>query len=382
MLDFFPGGPSLVVVFEDARGPVLKPDPLRDVPGARFLRKEGHSVLAVKTLRRDWFRAAALWAAMRALVAAGFFAGFGRVVFHGSSMGGYGALVFSALVPGSLVLAYAPQTTLDLRRVPWDRRYPVGSAEDWSDPLSDAAVAAAAAARVVVVYDPFEPSDARHVARLGTGNLLALRLPFCGHLPAAMLQGCGQLRPVWRAFLAGTLDAAGFARLARGRRGLASYWLHFGQAARWPAVKAACLARFEAIEPATAEALLLRAEVALAAGDAAAAEAAARQGLALQPGLRPLAERLLAALEHQGRLDEALAVALAALARAPGQGSLVLAAARLHLALGEPAAAQALARAALAAQPGQERLRQLVRQLDAADHGREPPLVARLVIPR
>ncbi|WP_159994369.1 hypothetical protein [Roseomonas sp. 18066] len=366
VLDFFAGGPCLVVVFEDARGPVLKPDPLRDVPGARFLRREGHSVLAVKTLRRDWFRGAALWQAMRDLAAAGFFAGFDRVVFHGSSMGGYGALAFSALAPGALVLAYAPQTTLDRRRVPWDTRYPVGSAEDWSDPLSDAAVAAAGAARVAVVFDPFERSDARHVARLGTANLLALPLPFCSHLPAAALQGFGQLRPVWRGFLDGTLTGQGFARLARGRRGLAGHWLHFGQRARAPAVKFACLARLEAIEPASAEALLLRAEASLAVGDAVAAEAAARQGLALRPDLRELIDRLVEALERQARPAAARDLALAALARFPRHVPLVLAAARLHVALGEVAAARELARSAFAAQPGQGRLQRLLRQLEAA----------------
>lgn len=362
VLDHYPGGPVLVVIFEDARGPVLKPDPLRELPGVGFLRREGHSVLAVKTLKRDWYRGRPLLDFMGRLAQQGFFAAFERVVFYGSSMGGYGALAFSCLAPRALVLSYSPQTTLDPALVPWDTRYPVGSAADWSGPFADGAVCAASAARVVVVYDPFERSDTRQVARLARHNLLALKLPFAGHATQPALQQMGQLKVVLPSLLASTLQAEGFALAARRRRQLVEYWVAFARRARRLSVQQACLARAEAIDPATLPALALRAEVTLAAGDPAAAEAAARQGLALKPGARRLTETLIRALQAQGLAEAALAAAQAALASDPKHLGFIQPCIRLLLQQGEPAAAQQVLQAALLRLPRHPRLLQLARE--------------------
>ncbi|MDB2662617.1 hypothetical protein N9Y61_02110 [Paracoccaceae bacterium] len=38
-------------------------------------------------------------------------------------MGAFGALGFAHLAPGSTVIAFSPQTTLDQSIAPWDRRF-------------------------------------------------------------------------------------------------------------------------------------------------------------------------------------------------------------------------------------------------------------------
>jgi len=365
VLDLFPGGSCLVVVFEDARGPVLKPDPLREISGVRFVCSEGHTVLAVKTLKRDWYRGRPLLDFMTRLAQEGFFASFERVVFYGGSMGGYGALAFSCLAPGALVLAYSPQTTLDPVLVPWDLRYPVGRGADWTGPFGDAAVSAASAERVVVVYDPFERSDARQVARLAPDNLLALKLPFAGHGTPAMLAQVGELKGVLRSLLNGSLDLPGFARVARKRRQVVSYWTEFGRQARSLAVKRTCLRRADAIEPGTLPGLILQAEVSMADSDPAAAEVAARRGLAIEPRVGNLTEILVQALQDQGKTAEALTAARDALARYPKNFRIIRANVRLLQRQGDLETARSVVSAGLEQLPHHPRLLHLSRELTA-----------------
>lgn len=202
---------------------------VRDLDGRRlwgqeFLLASGWDVLGVLIKAKDWFRHPPLIAAMESLRDDGFFASFGAVSAFGSSMGGFGALTFAGLYPGATILAFAPQSTLDSARVPFETRYRYARRTlPWTGPYADAADAARAAARIYLVYDPHQREDALHVARLEGANTLSLRMPHFGHkLPPALLR-MGQLKPLAHAALAGTLAPAQFHRMMRARFGSPAY---------------------------------------------------------------------------------------------------------------------------------------------------------------
>ncbi|WP_283177339.1 hypothetical protein [Gemmobacter sp. 24YEA27] len=129
--------------------------------------KGGFSILGLIASQRDWYRNEDTPALIRALRDAGFFAGFRRVVFAGASMGGFAALSLSALVPGAVVLAFSPQSTLAPGLVPFERRYPFARRKwDWQSAGCDAAQAVQGASEVWLIYDPFIPEDRAHVRRI------------------------------------------------------------------------------------------------------------------------------------------------------------------------------------------------------------------------
>ncbi len=203
----------------------------RDAPiprypwGYGFLRELGYSHLALMMTRRnDWFRHGDVDRFFERLRDEGFFAGFRRVVFYGSSMGGYGTLAYCHAAPGADVVAFCPQTTLDRRLVPWEHRYARARQRgDWSSATSDAAVCARSAHRISIFLDPqFEP-DARQVARLDPDNLTLYPCRWMGHKVPRYLKHMGLLKPMAAQALAGTLTPERFRAMLCGGRGNRSH---------------------------------------------------------------------------------------------------------------------------------------------------------------
>ncbi|MDE0967958.1 MAG: hypothetical protein OSA51_00960 [Octadecabacter sp.] len=60
----------------------------------------------------NWFRTPKLFDEISQLSDNRFFSKFLTVIFSATSMGAYAACAFSALVPGSTVIAFSPQATL------------------------------------------------------------------------------------------------------------------------------------------------------------------------------------------------------------------------------------------------------------------------------
>ena len=111
----------------------------REPWGWKFFRDEGWSHLGVFARTKAWYRDPEIIAYFEDKAREGFFERFDQVVFAGASMGGFGALVFSSVAPGSTVIAFNPQTTLDERIVPWETRYRYGRVQNWDLPFGDAA---------------------------------------------------------------------------------------------------------------------------------------------------------------------------------------------------------------------------------------------------
>jgi hypothetical protein len=221
---FIPRSPEVLVVTFDNLDIAMDKREDRRPWGFAFIEGQGWSMLGVMANGWTWYRDPWVWAEFDRLRDEGFFARFGRVVFYGASMGGYAACAFvGAGGPAAEAVAISPQSTLDKRVVPWETRYKVAWDRDFTGRYGDAAEVSRGARRVTVLYDPYEPLDAGHVARFTGGNVLRLRAPLMGHRLGSSLSQMGILSGVILSALDGSLTEAGFYRALRARRDFPRY---------------------------------------------------------------------------------------------------------------------------------------------------------------
>ena len=241
-IDYVPMDHSdvLFVTFENADGSRTQED--RPPWGMRVLRSMGCHVVGVKARKSDWYRGADLHQFFRSDDWRTFLTRFRRVVFYGSSMGGYAALTFVATCPCADVLAINPQTSLDSGKVPWETRYPNGRAQNWQGDFADAADGCRAANQAFVVYDPLHDLDARQVSRLNHDNIVRLRAPLLGHsLPNWLLQ-MGILKDLVKHVATGDLSVHQWSVMARQRRHIARYYTTMAQLTRSSRIAQQCIA--------------------------------------------------------------------------------------------------------------------------------------------
>ena len=219
---YIPRGDTLVVTFDNLDIAMTKREDRRPW-GFSFIEKQGWSMLGVMANGWTWYRDPWVVDQFDDLAASGFFKGFRRVVFYGASMGGYAACAFSAACPGASVVAISPQSTLDRTLVPFETRYRTAWGRDFGGPYGDAAQTSAAADRVTILYDPYEPLDTGHVDRFTGKNVLKLRAPMLGHRLGSSLQQMGILAPITLGALNGTLTEAEFYRILRARKTSSRY---------------------------------------------------------------------------------------------------------------------------------------------------------------
>lgn len=219
---YIPRGDTLVVTFDNLDIAMTKREDRRPW-GFAFIEKQGWSMLGVMANGWTWYRDPWVSKQFDELAASGFFARYKRVVFYGASMGGYAACAFVAACPGADVLAISPQSTLDKTLVPFETRYKTAWGRDFSGKYGDASEASAAARRVTLIYDPYEPLDAGHVDRFAGGNVLKLRAPLLGHRLGSSLQQMGILSPITLGALNGTLTETEFYQKLRARKTFSRY---------------------------------------------------------------------------------------------------------------------------------------------------------------
>ncbi len=131
---FCKGGPELLVSFCNLASFTFPPE--ARLPWL-FDRAEswGWSHLGVMSREKDWYRNADAPDLLRDLAADGFFDGFDRILFAGTSMGGFAALNLQSIVPGADVIAFSPQSTLNPEIAPFEDRYPWPLRKfDWESP--------------------------------------------------------------------------------------------------------------------------------------------------------------------------------------------------------------------------------------------------------
>jgi hypothetical protein len=80
-----------------------------------------------------------------------------------------------------------------------------------------------AAGRVTLLFDPYEPLDAAHVARFDGPNVMKLRTPLLGHRLGSSLQQMGILSQITLGALNGTLTELQFYQTIRARKTFQRY---------------------------------------------------------------------------------------------------------------------------------------------------------------
>ncbi|MCP3972585.1 MAG: glycosyltransferase family 92 protein [Rhodobacteraceae bacterium] len=221
-LMFTPRSRRLVVAFDNIS--IARAEGQRWPWGFRVLGQEMDcSVLGVMCTERNWYREEFVHDGFEALRDQGFFEQFDEVLFYGTSMGGFGALVYSQCAPGSHVLAIAPQSTLDRRKLPEEDRWGWTRKLDWSGRFADAAGAVDKAGEIIIVADPYFKPDFDQVDRIRGENVTWLHTPFMGHqLPNAFLV-MNILKDMLYAAAGGTLTPKLFYKLFRARNDLPRY---------------------------------------------------------------------------------------------------------------------------------------------------------------
>lgn len=216
------GRKQLLVTFDNLHN-VGDPRINRTLWAEKFAADQGWSFLGVFAQAPVWYRDSELIEMFEDLRENGFFASFDNVAFAGTSMGAFAALSFSSCAPGSTVLAFSPQSTLDETLVPWEIRFAKGRAADWSLAFSDAANEIATARDVQLYYDPFFEPDRKQVERLQGANVRHFKCFGFGHKSALVLNRMGHLKTVMKSGIEGTLAASDFYPMIRDRRNIRLY---------------------------------------------------------------------------------------------------------------------------------------------------------------
>jgi len=213
----------LLVTFDNLSsvGEYDPPQPWLQVRAANM----GLSILGILASRKDWYRNDDTPALISALRDAGLFAQFRRVVFVGASMGGYAALAYSALVPGSVVLTFSPQTSLSRKIARFEQRYRYGSRKwDWTTPaFLDAATSAPVASEVYVVFDPFIAEDRAHADRITGPGVVLIKAGHMGHRAIRQLKSAGVLQGLIETVAQGNFNPLTYWAAYRARRGVQSW---------------------------------------------------------------------------------------------------------------------------------------------------------------
>jgi len=218
-LMFAPRSKRLVVTFDNLT--IAREEGQRWPWGMKPLFEDlGCSVLGVMAVNRNWFRHDFVHDSFEALRDQKFFDQFDDILFYGTSMGGYGALVYQACAPGSNVLAIAPQTTLDRAIVPNEERWGWTKKLDWDGRFNDGAAQTDLARQITIIADPYFEPDYDQVSRIKSDNVTWLKTPFMGHQLPNAFHVMGILKDILVAGTGGTLTPELFYKLFRARRDL------------------------------------------------------------------------------------------------------------------------------------------------------------------
>jgi hypothetical protein len=212
-------GPKLIVTFCNLSS--FEHSPEDRLPWlSRLAEARGWSHLGAMAQRKDWYRNPGAPVLFDALSHEAFFDRFQRVIFTGSSMGAFGALVYASFAPRPDVLAFSPQSTLNTDIAPFEARYRWPRRKfDWTAPQwLDAAEYVGRARRVIIAYDPMLAEDKAHAARLLSPSVELLACRFMGHQLPNALKRAGVLEPLLDMAMEGRFDRAAFYRSFRGGR--------------------------------------------------------------------------------------------------------------------------------------------------------------------
>ncbi len=178
---FVPQGPTLVVSFENLDDARQNPD--NRLPwGMDFMASRGWSALGMMAHGWTWYRDPAVYEFFDRLRDEKFFDQFERVVFYGTSMGGYAATAFAAACPGADVVAVSPQATLSRDiTVGWESRFRRAWIRDFDGPYGYGPEGILNSRKTKIFYDPTIAVDSMHVSLYRGENVEKYACRHYGH---------------------------------------------------------------------------------------------------------------------------------------------------------------------------------------------------------
>lgn len=221
VLRLFDGNPDLFITFT---GRAANP-PVPNGFGETFFRKRGLSAVHFISKANHWWQTPEVDDAIAALRQAGILSGKRQITLYGSSMGGYAALVRSAALKPSQILAVSPQYSIDGKVVPFEwrwRNYAAKLSFDYDD--MDAGLDREA--RILVVVDSFFRPDALHLRLIESRRPVeVVRISFAGHNTARALEEIGLATRLVTEVAQGHFDNTAFCRdYRRGRHASCLFW--------------------------------------------------------------------------------------------------------------------------------------------------------------
>ncbi|HEY4114904.1 MAG TPA: hypothetical protein VGM17_12690 [Rhizomicrobium sp.] len=193
--------------------------------GERFLDASGVAYLCFISRANHWWQTAEVEDCFRAIDAKYGLERYQRVITYGSSMGAYGALIFSRLLRASLVLAFSPQASIAGTELPimpqW--RIDMEGVPIILEPISRGL---SETAQIVIPFDSINVLDLAHVRALeAIRPCERLVVPMSGHKTSLFLNDGGLLKSI---VLAGVEQPVSVARLRQmirdGRQSSWRYW--------------------------------------------------------------------------------------------------------------------------------------------------------------
>lgn len=212
---------TLVVVFDNLDDVRQQTDRL---PWAvDFISAQGWSSLGFMAHGVTWYRDEEVLDFFDRLKSEGFFDRFKRVVFYGTSMGGYAACAFSAVAPGATVVAINPQSSLSRDTASWERRFRPAWRNSFLGRYGYAPDMIKTAEKVWMFYDSRIGDDSAHVAMFRGPNIQKVKCPFMGHGMLSVWRDMGILKPVVASCIDGTATRTSIGQLMRQRHTSLTY---------------------------------------------------------------------------------------------------------------------------------------------------------------
>ncbi|TVP68778.1 MAG: phosphoadenosine phosphosulfate reductase [Rhodobacteraceae bacterium] len=219
---FADGGNTLLVTFETI-DTIRSVEPDHMPLGLRIASRHGWSSLVLVARTPRWFRDTAVLDFFDAQIDAGFFDSFERVIFYGAGMSGYAACALSICAPGAIVLAVAPQATLEPQIAPWDRRFPEARRLDFTSRFGFAPAMLDGSRNAFIVYDAGRRTDSMHATLFRRPFVTLLRAAHLGSQTEAALRRMGVLETLIETAARGRLTPARFHDMLRRRRNDPTY---------------------------------------------------------------------------------------------------------------------------------------------------------------
>ncbi len=214
-------GDTLVVTFDNLDD--SRQDSNRLPWGVDFITSQGWSSLGLMAHGSTWYRDEAVCDFFDRLRDEGFFKQFSRVVFYGTSMGGYAACAFSSSAPGSTIVAVNPQATLARDRAGWESRFRPAWRRDFHGRYGFAPDHVGHAQKLWLFYDSYIVNDTMHAALFSGDNVEKIKCPLMGHGVLSVWRDMGVLKKISAACINGTATRTEIFQLLRSRHSSIRY---------------------------------------------------------------------------------------------------------------------------------------------------------------